>query len=40
MKILKFIVRTIIFCGKQNIALCGHRDDNTSTTQTKEISVL
>ena len=32
MKILKFIVRTIIFCGKQNIALRGHRDDNTSTT--------
>ena len=31
MKILKFIVRTIVFCGKQNIALRGHRDDNTST---------
>lgn len=31
MKILKFIVRTIIFCGKQNIALRGHRNDNTST---------
>ena len=26
-QILKSIIKTIIFCGKQNIALRGHRDD-------------
>jgi len=29
---LKSIVETVIFCGRQGIALCGHRDDHTCTT--------
>lgn len=28
-KRLVFIVKTIIFCGKNNLALRGHRDDET-----------
>ena len=33
--ILKSIVKAIIFCGKQNVPLRGHRDDSTSTTVNK-----
>ena len=33
--ILKSIVKAIIFCGKQNVPLRGHRDDGTSTTVNK-----
>ena len=27
MKILETIVQTVVLCGRQNIALRGHRDD-------------
>ena len=27
---LASILKTVIFCGMQNIALCGHRDDSTA----------
>ena len=30
LRILSIIVRAILFCGRQNIALRGHRDDHTS----------
>ena len=33
--IVKSIVKAIIFCGKQNVPLRGHRDDSTSTTVNK-----
>ena len=26
-EMLKSVIKTVTFCGKQNIALCGHRDD-------------
>ena len=33
--VLKNVVRSVIFCGKQNVPLRGHRDDSTSTTPNK-----
>ena len=33
--ILKSIVKAIIFCGKLNVPVRGHRDDSTSTTVNK-----
>ena len=33
--VLSTIVRAILFCGRQNIALRGHRDDHTSDSVNK-----
>ena len=33
--ILKNVVRSVIFCGKQNVPLRGHRDNSTSTAPNK-----
>lgn len=33
--ILKSIIKVVLLCGKQNIALRGHRDDSTSTSGRK-----
>ena len=33
--IIKSIFKTVIFCGQQNIALRGHRDDSSSSASNK-----
>ena len=33
--ILKSVIEAVVLCGKQNLPLCGHRDDNTSTSSNK-----
>ena len=35
LRVLSTIVRAILFCGRQNIALRGHRDDHTSDNVNK-----
>ena len=32
---LSSIVKTVIFCGQQNISLCGHRDDSKHVTDSE-----
>ena len=32
---MKSIIETVVFCGKQNLPLRGHRDDRTSTSSNK-----
>ena len=34
-KALEFIVKAVLFCGRQNLALRGHRDDNSSKSVKK-----
>ena len=34
--VLKSIVETVIFCGKQNLPLRGDRDDRTSTSSNRD----
>ena len=34
--VLKSIVETVVFCGKQNLSLRGDRDDRTSTSSNRD----
>jgi hypothetical protein len=41
--VLETIVKTVLLCGQQNLALRGHRDDSqyaTKTTQNEVISII
>ena len=33
--VLKSIIETVVFCGKQNLPLRGHRDDRTSSSSNR-----